>query len=180
MNILVRLKESTKPQHDRLEHDLNLLRTDFTIQDYIHILKRFYGFYRPLEEAISFPLDRVKTKHLEKDLHHFGVDFNKIELAQFLPDVSTPSKVFGLRYVVEGSTLGSQVLSKHYKEIFYISPDSGCFFFTGYGKETMSKWKEFQEELLSFSHTDEYSEDAVIESAKSTFEFLHKWLITSK
>lgn len=177
MSILVRLKESTRPQHDNLEHDVNLLRPDFTIKDYIHVLVRFYGFYKPLEATMKLPLDRNKTALLEKDLKHFGIDPAQVETTKKLPDLSTPSHVFGLRYVIEGSTLGSQVLSKHYKEIFDISPDSGCFFFTGYGKETMMKWKEFQEELLQFSTTKEYCEDDVIESAKSTFAFLHQWLI---
>lgn len=180
MSILVRLKEITRPLHDKLEQDLNLLRPDFSIDDYIFVLERFYGFYKPLEEVLSFTSDRAKTKSLETDLMHFGINPNRIEVTHSLPDLSTSSHVFGLRYVIEGSTLGGQILSKHYKEIFDISPDSGCFFFSGYGKDTMVKWKEFQEELLRFSMSENYVENDVLESAKSTFTFLHQWLIKQK
>ncbi len=180
MSILLKLKELTRPQHDKLELDVNLLRPDFTIKDYIHVLERFYGFYRPLEATNLLPSDRNKTHLLEKDLKHFGIDPDRVEMTSVLPDLSTPSHIFGLRYVIEGSTLGSQVLSKHYKEIFDISPDSGCFFFSGYGKDTMMKWKEFQEELLQFSASENYLEEDVIESAKTTFTFLHQWLIKQK
>ena len=180
MSILVLLKTSTRPQHDSLEHDLDLLNPELTLDDYILVLKRFYGFYKVLEDSVRLPLDRMKTPLLAKDLEFFKVDLNQIELPKTLPVCVSDSRIFGMRYVIEGSTLGSQVLSKHYKEKFYMSPDSGCFFFTGYGSETMKKWKEFQEEILAFSTQKIFNEQEVIESAKETFAFLHQWLISRK
>lgn len=178
MNILVLLKEGTRPQHDKLESDLNLLRKDLSLDDYVQMLKRFYGIYKPLEPLLNVPSDRLKTPHLEKDLSYFNIDLSQVRICENLPVVLTQSQKYGVRYVLEGSTLGGQVLSKHFKEIFYISPDSGCFFFSGYGVETMSKWKQFQNELMNFSSSADYSPDDLVESARDTFSLFHRWLIS--
>jgi heme oxygenase (biliverdin-IX-beta and delta-forming) len=180
MRILSALKEGTWPQHEKLEKELNLLRPDLTLDDYVELLKRFYGLYKPLEEAIEIPQTRVKTAHLEADLRHFNVDPQSIELSHNLPDIKTKSQYYGLRYVLEGSTLGGLVLTKHFKEVFHISPDSGCFFFSGYGKDTMMMWKQFQEELVRFSESENYDEQDLIKSAQDTFECLRLWLISKK
>lgn len=180
MSILVLLKEGTRPQHDKLEHELNLLRSDLTIEDYVEILKRFYGIYKPLEPRLNLPADRLKTPHLEKDLEHFNVDLHSIDLCQDLPDLVSTSHLYGVRYVLEGSTLGGQVLSKHFKENFHTSPDSGGFFFSGYGPLTMPKWKEFQNELIEFSSTNSYSPEIVVESARSMFTLFNRWLIVKR
>lgn len=178
MSILVLLKEGTRPQHDKLESDLNLLRKDLTLDDYVHILKRFYGIYRPLEPLLNLPADRIKIHHLEKDLSFFKINTSLIPLCETLPIVSSKSQSYGVRYVLEGSTLGGMVLSKHFKEIFHTSPDSGGFFFSGYGAETMMKWKHFQNELISFSSTPDYSPEELVESARDTFRVFHRWLIS--
>lgn len=177
MNILVLLKEGTKSQHDKLESDLNLLRQDLKLDEYVELLKRFYGIYKPLEPLLNIPADRLKTSHLEKDLRYFNVNLELVEMCEDLPEVLSKSHSYGVRYVLEGSTLGGQVLTKHFKEFFYISPDSGCFFFSGYGPETMSMWKQFQNELMNFSSTDEYSPEVLVESARDTFRLFHRWLI---
>lgn len=179
MSILVLLKEGTRPLHDKLEHDLNLLRKDLTVEEYTELLKRFYGIYKPLEPLLDVPSDRLKTPHLEMDLTFFRINLENIPLCKTLPDVSSKSHSYGVRYVLEGSTLGGQVLTRHFKEIFYTSPDSGCFFFAGYGPETMSKWKCFQNELIEFSSTEAYSPEVLVESARDTFRLFHRWLISS-
>jgi heme oxygenase len=179
MSVLVMLKEGTRSQHDKLESDLNLLRKDLTLDDYVELLKRFYGIYKPLEPLLNVPVDRVKTPHLEKDLRHFKINPESIPLCENLPVVKSSSQIYGVRYVLEGSTLGGQVLSKHFKEFFYISPDSGCLFFSGYGPETMSKWKMFQSELMNFSTTDDFSPEELLESARDTFHLFNRWLISA-
>ncbi len=180
MTILTALKEGTRSQHDKLEKELNLLRPDFSLKEYIELLKSFYGVYKPLEEKVAIPEQRLKTPHLEADLRHFNVDLGLIKLCPTLPALPTKSHYYGLRYVLEGSTLGGMVLTKHFKEVFHISPDSGCFYFSGYGKDTMMMWKQFQQELLLFSESDEYCEQDLIKSAQDTFDFLRLWLLSSK
>lgn len=179
MSILVLLKEGTRIQHDKLETDLNLLRSDLTIEDYVELLKRFYGIYKPLEPLLNVPADRLKTSHLEKDLAYFKVDPETIPLCDSLPVLSSKSHSYGVRYVLEGSTLGGQVLTRHFKEIFHTSPDSGCFFFSGYGAETINKWKYFQNELIDFSSTNDYTPEILVESARDTFRLFHRWLISA-
>ena len=180
MSILVLLKDNTRPQHDRLETELNLLRPDLSIDDYIGLLKKFYGFYLPLEKTGIIPVDRLKVPHLEKDLRFFRIEPDLIKTCLTLPDVSTPSHIYGVRYVIEGSTLGGMVLTKHFKEIFHVFPDSGCFFFSGYGSETMPMWKAFQSELLEFSKTENFNEEIVLQSARDTFESLRLWLLSER
>lgn len=176
MNILEKLKTETRPEHVRLEKDLNLMRDDLSLKEYIGILKRFYGFYRALESKVDFEPERRRVPKLEKDLRHFGVDPQSVKLADQLPETSTEAHLMGLMYVLEGSTLGGTVLLKHFKEKFNLSPDAGISYFCGYGEETVLMWKNFQNRLLTFSESKSSEDVQVIMNAKRTFEVLRDWL----
>jgi heme oxygenase len=175
MNLPLILKESTKVQHDHLEKGLNLLREDLSLDEYTGLLKRFYGLYKILEPKLYLPLNRQKISHLEDDLIFFNESLD-VETCSKLPPLETESHRMGVRYVLEGSTLGGLVLTKHFKEKFNLSSEKGLSFFSGYGKDTLSMWRSFQDELVIFSQSIAYQKEHVISAAQATFLTFDQWL----
>ena len=183
MNILIELKEQTRPQHDALETKLDLLRKDFSQADYLELLKSFYGFYLPLEkslEKISLPISiqaRRKVPQLIHDLLKLGMkeeEIQKLPICQNLPELMTPAQCMGVIYVMEGSTLGGLVLTKHFERNLSLSE---FLFFAGYGENTLPMWKQFQQELTTFFSDDVERGEKIISSARSTFNKLQTWLV---
>lgn len=169
------LKERTDLLHRKLERELDLMREDLSLEDYIEILKRFYGFYNSLEERFDFK-GREKKQLLINDLEFLGVeDLSQIPHFNSFPLSTDRSFEWGLRYVIEGSTLGGMVLSPHFKEKLNLS-ENGVSFFSGYGPETPKRWREFLVELETFGQTQDDLESAC-RGAEFTFSSLYDWLI---
>lgn len=169
------LKEKTDSIHRKLERDLDLMRDDLTLNDYTEMLKRFYGFYTPLEGRFNFK-GREKKHLLISDLNFLGVeDLSQIPLFNSFPSSSDRSFEWGLRYVIEGSTLGGMILSPHFKGKLNLSI-KGVSFFSGYGPQTPQRWREFLVELETFGQAQDDLESAC-EGAVFTFRSLYDWLI---
>lgn len=177
MTIHEELKLQTRPLHDKLERDLDLLRADFTRDDYTELLKRFYGIYSVLEPHLALTPERRKTHKILADLDYLGVkNISDIPLCKTLPETSDESFVWGILYVLEGSTLGGQVLRKHFEEKLNLL-DQGLSFFSGHGPLTMQMWKRFQSDLTTFGQSKKFNPKRVIQGANSTFRLLNDWLI---
>ena len=158
-----------------------------TKAQYGKILSKFYGFFSPLEENLKhistfdqylpdFP-ERRKAHLLLEDLQHLALYDQNIPLCNNLPEVHNLSQAFGCLYVMEGSTLGGQFISRVVKSKLEIPTDKGTTFFGGYGKETGKKWKIFQQALESYAGSLSSSEEAkIIESANETFVKFENWL----
>ena len=52
------------------------------------------------------------------------------------------TEAFGAVYVVEGATLGGQVIARRVMPALGLSPDAGCRYFSGYGAATRARWLE--------------------------------------
>ncbi len=184
MNILAALKEQTKEQHKNLEEHIDVLSKMFSKDDYTRLLCNFYGFYQPLEAQLSSQIDwknlpydfenRRKTPALEKDLGDLAVNCREIPACQDLPKLENPAEALGCLYVLEGATLGGQIISRHLRQSLEISPENGGAFFNGYGAETGAKWKDFCQILLTFADNPQ-TEAQIIESAKQTFTKFTAW-----
>lgn len=188
VSILERLKSGTRARHVALESRTVLLNKDLYHSDYSQCLQRFYGYYAPLEkrllespawhEAGLIYDTRYKTAQIEQDLLALGVTQNvltTISQCNTLPEVETTAQIFGCLYVIEGATLGGQIISKHLNASLGLTPDFGCSFFSGYGKQTGSHWKAFGACLTAFA-TQTSSDDEIIASANKTFQTLDCWL----
>ena len=164
-----------------------LLRPDFTRHAYHDLLRLFYGYYRPLEQrlleaghwremGLDFP-QRLKVPALEKDLAKLGdseAAMAAIPRCGILPAVGSLAESMGCFYVLEGATLGGQIISKHLLENLRLTPECGCAFFSGYAAETGPRWKAFGEVFTAAAKPGE--EDAIIASANRTFSTLADWL----
>ena len=130
---------------------------------------------------------RRRSEALEADLHFFGApvvsDTPAILLSQMREligqdgNVDTDersSRFLGAMYVVEGSTLGGQYIAQHVEASLDLQPGEGDRFFRGYGQETMPKWREFQQVLLT---VPEAQTEEVIAAAKEMFGIFRAWML---
>ncbi len=186
--ILSRLRAETRAEHEAIEADLDLTGGGLTRDRYRRILERFYGFYAPLEHAIravggwadrDLELDaRRKGPLLEADLRTLGVDApTALPLCDDLPPHVTPADCFGCLYVLEGSTLGGQFISRHVQHALGVTPATGGRFFHGYGDKTGEMWQSFRASVTGFV-VSPADQDAAVAAAKDTFQKLHRWTAT--
>lgn len=180
-SILSQLKSETAHQHQQTENSVDLMSEDFSAEDYKKLLTRFYAFYKSFEPKMSEalrenPIDfdyenRRNAPKLLSDLENLGMseaEISAIENSGDLPALDSREKIFGALYVVEGSTLGGQVISRHLRDKFGFDESSGAAFFSGYGKETGAMWKNFREAITDFSNGDANRAE-IIGAANETF-----------
>lgn len=78
--------------------------------------------------------------------------------------------------MIEGSTLGGQIICKHLSQCLNLTPDTGAAFFSGYGQRTGMQWKAFRE-FFNLTYLDfNQSQQSIIDSANQTFITLDTWL----
>jgi heme oxygenase len=182
--VLLRLKHETAPQHEAIERALDLMSDRMTVEDYRHRLERLYGYYLPLEQRL-FTLDgwpaaldlaaRRKTPSLEADLRVLGVRSPEaLPRCEDLPDLPGLPQAFGCLYVMEGATLGGQIITRHIQRVLGIGPENGGRFFHSYGDDVGARWKAFRAALAAYA-TSPSVEDEVVRAAAETFEKLHAW-----
>jgi heme oxygenase len=185
------LKTETACHHEAIENARRLIRLgsdDFSKDEYIDVLEKFYGFYQPLERAFGMHTEvmaaldynqRFKLPLLQKDLILFGHtpdSLSRLRECEDLPPTETTGQVLGSIYVMEGSTHGSQFIAKRLRAHFNLE-DEGVTFYQGYGKDTMSQWKKFKTYLdQEISQKGEGEAEAVVHAAAETFKALHRWM----
>lgn len=187
--ILSQLKAQTSALHERLEAALDLLNVELTVIDYRSLLEGFYGFYQPLETSLqSFtvclesagvgPTSRRKLPSLRRDLLSLGLtedDIQALPLCAYAPRVKNVASAFGCMYVMEGATLGGQLLTRHFATKFALTPENGCAFFGSYGSLVGPRWREFSSALEEFARR-EGGEETMVAAARATFTTLETWL----
>lgn len=179
-----RLKTETLDNHRQLEKIIidrlkNILRT----VDYIRLLSGFYGFIEPLEKEIAPFLNadflpdfenRRKSNWLLEDMQVLGGEFCG-ELCRSLPEIANLKGAAGAMYVLEGSTLGGQIIKKMLQKQLEFPNGDGLHYFNSYGDETKAHWETFTNALNAMDlPTNE--QDAVIEAANETFEAFGTYL----
>lgn len=186
-SILTRLRTETRAQHDAIEAALVELTSDGLDRDaYRRTLERFYGFYRPLEMGLwavggwgQRDLDvtqRRKTPLLDADLRTLGLaNPEDLPVCTELPPHATVAAAFGCLYVLEGATLGGQVISKLLRKSLGVSIENGGRFFHGYGDRSGPMWHAFRASIMTFADTVAI-QDEVVAAAKDTFLKMHCWI----
>lgn len=182
--VLQMLRTATSVQHKALEARLPLTHPDLDRTGYISIIQAYYGFHVPLQRHIAHFLaprspdpERYKIAALIKDLHALGLSDAHIQalpLCTALPTLETHAHLLGILYVMEGATLGGQVLRRIIAEKLGIDAQSGGEFLDVYGRDTGRLWKAFLKELAEFDHPRHNGE--VVDAACATFACFESWL----
>jgi len=177
--ILQKLKEGTRQQHEHVEGTVDVMSQMFSVDDYKRLIAKFWSFYSAFEPVLpyaelkeaGFDYDvRRKLAWLEADSKVLGLD--RPEAFDDVPDVSTLPKAFGSLYVIEGSTLGGAVISRHLNQHLGLTPENGGSFYASYGPMVGPMWKSFGEAITAYAG-DGSNDDEIVESAKKTFDSIN-------
>lgn len=175
-----RLKAETSAIHERLEEGLGLGRGDIALRDYLSILVAFRGFLAWFEPAVEtalgeadFTRPRRKLGMIDRDLRALKVPSEALPSYRGSFTYASPAAALGGLYVMEGSTLGGQVISRVLRDNLGITPERGGAYFASYGAEIGLMWRRFRERLDRVPDTDG---DSVVNAAVATFEALEGWL----
>jgi heme oxygenase (biliverdin-IX-beta and delta-forming) len=182
-----RLREKTAGVHRRLDAELETHGFMRNRHEYLSVLKRFLGLYRPLERQLALiswtgsGIDagqRRKSHWLIRDLEHFGLSRDAIEglpECRFLPQITTVAEGLGVSYVLEGATLGGQIIARQIHSGMNISSGNGGRFFGAYGEKTGLLWRDFVG-VLDRHGDDEAVAGSIERSAVATFECFIAWM----
>lgn len=189
VTILNRLREETRDLHILVERDLDWKQRVATLAAYRGLLARWYGFHATFEPATmafadaaakDFFAPRRKLHLLQRDLAHLGLAPEEVDaLPVCRPPLSltTWAEVLGAMYVLEGSTLGGQVIARHVERTLGLDGrEGGCAYYASYGRDEVGPmWRAFQAEVAAQSSPA--TDDLVVRAAQLTFERLRDWLI---
>lgn len=183
--VLDALKARTRQLHDNLEARVDVLSRLQSLESYQQLLTAFFGFYAPLEAHLSdcvalksAGLDfepRRKVPLLVADLEFFRVDANSLPRAVDLPQIGSASDGFGCLYVLEGATLGSQIIKRLLVQHLKISADNGGAFFNAYGDRVGQMWDTFRRLLSQYAAAHATARDEIVVAAEETFLRLDAW-----
>ena len=178
--ILARLRAETRPYHDALElNEFNRALAAGTPSAAAtrRFLGKMHGFLVPYEAALRAHANELGPawEVPERQRAHLILDDLRLPADQLprcpaLPPLASVPQLLGAMYVVEGSTLGGQVLAR---QLAKAGLDLGRYF-TGYGALTGPRWKAFCR-LLGAATTPATEAD-VVASASLTFQTLTAWL----
>ena len=187
--IMACLKERTKTLHQRTEQVIDVSRRLGNLRGYTDLLCRFYGIYCGLESAIRPVVahavpglnfnERSKPELILHDLQQLGVStlsIRSLAVCDVVPNIQTPAQALGCMYVMEGATLGGQVLLRQVTPEWGLTADRGAAFLTGYGERTSVMWREFGQAVTDFVVCNPGCESELIEAATATFSCFEKWM----
>ena len=176
------LKQETSQLHARLERDLPLMNRDLTLDQLANILQRFGSFFAGWEPAAGaavnphlpgFFASRRKLPLIQRDLAFLGYPIPNQAVQPPAPEWPA---VLGAMYVIEGSTLGGQLITRHLEQTLNLRDGNGYSYFMGYGPHTGAKWREFGSMVERFAESAPDHHTSIIDSAKGAFEQLHSIL----
>lgn len=180
-----KLKEATLYNHQQTEKILVAkMRNMVSKQDYVALLSDFYAYFGGIECQIAHFIDtsnladyleRRKTAAIADDINALGGTVPLKAEGNNLPKIDNHLQAFGALYVIEGSTLGGEIISKMVKQHLQIDDNSGLSFFNSYGVETHQMWAKFKLILNDIANTP-LDEDTIIQAANETFVKFKNWL----
>lgn len=186
---LQQLRHSTAASHHALEQNacsIALMSDAVTLDNYVDYLNRLLPFVKGFEEQVFPDLhpyitdldERRKLQLICSDLRLSGVakqlapSFNEAFFREHYPDKASR---FGGMYVLEGSTLGGKMITKHLQQSLGNMVEGKISYLNPYGEQSGSRWKNFLQVLQQASN-ERNNETAIIAGALSTFSILNNLL----
>lgn len=185
--VLQELRTHTAELHIALEKCLPFFADSLDSHAFLQLMQAYHGFYAPLEDALRtspwFPADfdlqpRLKSAILQDDLRALGLSAEAVEglpRCQDLPALDSRAACLGVLYVVEGATLGGQVLRRHIHSHLGLDARNGAAFLDVYGEDTGRRWRAFLHYLCS-QPLSGHERTATVRAAQDTFRCFEHWL----
>lgn len=190
--ILKKLRDETRTLHVELENSINLLKPQAQFEDYIRFLIKMYGFVVPIEQKLikyepvfqKYNINlsnRSRQQKLYEDLVELGVNnISELRISSNLPIVSNFDRAWGVLYVLEGSTLGSQILLKSLTQIEKLQNKHGFRYLQLYGDEVGGQWVSFCKSIDNYCRNKSVNQSEIIAAAQDTFRYLKQWFETTE
>jgi heme oxygenase (biliverdin-IX-beta and delta-forming) len=180
LNLMMeRLRTRTRQAHERLETALALLDPPLSRTRFIRTLEGFRAFHAAWEPRVEALIGdpgltgpRRRLALLDADLRALGAsagggpDFD-------LGFLDGRAAAWGSLYVMEGSTLGGQVISRALQDARW-RPAGGLAYFDPYGRRVGAMWKTFRTALEDAAAS--LDPEAVVQGAIATFATLEAGL----
>jgi heme oxygenase len=154
------LRAETAEKHKELESLMfvdEIMNNSLSIEDYKILLTINYIIHQKLEIKLANMLDagiaekldmnsRLKLSALENDLNYWAIDnltLPGLDFELYVPEKDIAA-VLGALYVLEGATLGGNVIKKHIlANPLFSTHQDGLNYYGVYGEELSVKWKKF-------------------------------------
>lgn len=150
------LKLRTAPQHKNLESHVtskSLLEESLSLDQYAFYLSLMKEVIQDYDQSILPAIEnylpdapsRKRSDLIRQDLAFLqsrGIELKPVHAFRFRPG-SSSGFLFGLGYVMEGSTLGGSIIKKHVEKTLHFTEAGGILFFNGYGTQTGMRWNVF-------------------------------------
>lgn len=145
--VLAALRAATRERHERVDQLMDLRRLAERAH-YERVLQVFDAFLGPWEEAVAAALpeawptwlrQRSRRAFLQNDLHALGLQ--PLPRAALQLQLASPAAAWGSVYVLEGSALGGQVITR---ALAHSGLQPASAYFHGWGIATGAMWQEFR------------------------------------
>jgi heme oxygenase len=194
-SLLARLRADTAAHHARAEACNPVLAPTLAVAGYAHVLRAMHAPYAAWERAIAGWMRRVggdalpwpdpvlglaargKARWLARDLDALGEGVAGAPLPDGLapPAVAagwpaTSADVVGVLYVMEGATLGGQIVHRALGPRLGLTPERGLAFYTAYGAATGPMWRAFVAMVAAYEARRPVDGERVVAAACQAFD----------
>jgi heme oxygenase len=165
-NALAELRLATRERHARIDRLMDLRRMR-EAGHYGRVLLAFDSFLGPWEQSVASALparchgwlqQRSRRPFLREDLAALSLSPRAAAIGA-VPRLAGDAAAWGSLYVIEGSALGGQVITRALAPAGLV-PTRGAAYFHGWGAATHAMWEEFLLQLQA-----ELATPAAIEAA---------------
>jgi heme oxygenase len=183
-DLMSMLRVQTRTQHEALEHSLALLEPPLSRDRFLRVLQRFLSFHKVWESAIAahesrraVHVSRHRLPLLRRDLLALGMQPQDIEAlppCEEARDLAMhEAEAIGSLSVLEGSTLGGQIISRTLAQEAW-TPPGGLLTFNPYGDDTGRMWRAFRTFAEQMSATRDPAR--IVAGAQNAFNLLARQL----
>ncbi|QDW24887.1 biliverdin-producing heme oxygenase [Pedobacter sp. KBS0701] len=183
------LRTETAQNHKTLESLMfvnEIMNNSLSTDQYKKLLTINYIIHQKLENTLANSLDaaiaeqlgmkeRLKLNALTQDLNYWNISsltLPGLNFELFVPEINT-AEVLGALYVLEGATLGGNVIKRHIlANPNFKNHEDGLNYYGVYGEELSTKWKIFVSVINQ--HISEADYERCVNSANLTFNNLIK------
>ncbi len=171
---MTRLRAATRQAHAAVEAQVGLMDDTVTVDDYRWFLAATAACAIPLEAQVAslapaaVPIgcvERPRARWLTADLRTLQVE---VAPPVAMAPLANWAQAVGAAYVLEGATLGGQVLLRHLTGRLNL-PDGAFSYLRSYGERSGERWRECRSYAGAFMAQSGDAEREVIAGALATF-----------
>lgn len=184
--MLVRVALETTIHHAAADEDRLTALDVETVDDYIAVLTRIYGFEVEVEAALAkvadldagFVRDRAKSARLYQDLVVLGLTPEDIIPVPKMSTISIRSaaQALGWMFVLERHTLLSGLIRRHVVRALGEQILPATAYLAAYGDTPGARFRAFGAALCAYAHT--YPPASIVLAANEAFRAQRQWYAT--